>query len=140
MAKNTQLAAGIINAQADLVARALDDGYLRIYSGGQPATADTAVTDQVLLAELRFATVSAPAASGGVLTFAALAPATAVASGTAAWFRCLSADGTTVVFDGTVGGSGDGANLTLNTTTITLGGLIGVSSADYTVAASSPGY
>lgn len=140
MPKNTQIAAAVASAQADALARALDDGYLRIYAGTQPATADTAITNQTLLVELRFAAVSAPAASDGVLTFSALLAASALSTGIATWFRCLSSDGTTVIFDGTVGTSVDGANLTLNTTSITAGGLIGVSAASYTVATSSTGY
>lgn len=126
--KNTQMALATINAQADLLARALDNGYMRIYAGAQPATADTAVTSQTLLAELRFAATSAPAAVNGVLTFAALVAAVAAASGTAAWFRCLAADGSTPVLDGSVGLAGDDPNLVLNSVTIAAGGSVAVTS------------
>ena len=47
----------------------LDNGYLRIYDGTQPATANTAIGSQVLLAELRFNADAAPVAVNGVLTF-----------------------------------------------------------------------
>lgn len=128
MSKNTQVATAIVNAQADLVARALDDGYLRIYAGVQPSNADTAVTSQTLLAELRFAATSAPAADNGVITFDDIDSAVAVANGTAAWFRCLAADGTTVVLDGSLGLAGDDPNLVLNAVTIAIGGSVAVSS------------
>lgn len=103
MAKNIQLSNEAANAEADAIARLLDNGYLRIYDGAQPATANTAVGTQNLLAELRFAATSAPAAAAGVLTFSTIAAAVAALTGTAAWFRALKSDGTSAVFDGTVG-------------------------------------
>lgn len=118
MAKNTQLADATVNGQADNMARRLDNGYLRIFAGAQPATGDTALSGETLLAELRFAATSAPAASGGVLTFNALTPdSSANAGGTAAYFRAFQSDGTTPVFDGSVGTSD--ANLVMSSPTIT---------------------
>ncbi len=55
MPLNTQIANASVNAQGDAIARHLDNGYLRIYSGAQPATADTALSANTLLAELGFA-------------------------------------------------------------------------------------
>lgn len=133
MSKNTQVATAIVNAQADLVARALDDGYLRIYAGAQPSNADTAVTSQTLLAELRFAEVSAPAAENGVITFAAIGSTIAAATGDASWFRALATDGTTAVLDGSVGLAGDGPNLVLSTTTIVVGGSVSIVSLTHSV-------
>lgn len=131
MALNPKLANASANAAADAVARQLDSGYLRIYDGTQPTDADTAVGAQVLLAELRFNATSAPAASGGVLTFNAFtADSSANATGTATWFRALQSNGTSAVFDGTVGTSG--ANLNLNTTSIVSGAAVSVSSFSYT--------
>lgn len=104
MAANPKFSTAAVNAEADAFARLLDTGYLRIYSGSQPATADTALGAQVLLAELRFNATSAPAASAGLLTFNAItSDSSADATGTAAWFRALKSDGTSVVMDGTVG-------------------------------------
>jgi hypothetical protein len=85
----------------------------------------------VLLAELRFNATSAPAASAGVLTFNAFtADSSADATGTAAWFRALKSDGSTVVFDGSVGTSG--ANLNLNSVAIQSGAAVSVSAFTYT--------
>ena len=104
MALNPKYANATVNAEADALARQLDNGYLRIYDGAQPATADTAIGAQVLLAELRFNATSAPAAAAGLLTFNAFtSDSSANATGTAAWARALQSNGTSVVMDGTVG-------------------------------------
>lgn len=90
MALNLKLANAAVNAEADALSDQLDNGYLRIYDGTHPATADTAITTQTLLAELRFNATAAPAASAGVLTFNAFtSDPSANASGTATWFRAL---------------------------------------------------
>jgi hypothetical protein len=104
MALSPKFANATVSAEADALARLLDNGYLRIYDGTQPATADTAIGAQVLLAELRFSATSAPAASNGLLTFNAFtSDASANNTGTASWARCLASDGTSVVMDGSVG-------------------------------------
>jgi hypothetical protein len=138
MALNTQLANVTVNAQADALATLLNSGYLRIYSGTQPATADTALSGNTLLAELRFNATAAPAASGGLLTFNAItSDSSADASGTATFFRALKSDGTTVVLDGSVGTSS--ANLVLSTTTITATQVVSCSSFTHDVLNSSSG-
>lgn len=138
MALNTQIADATANAQADVLATNLNNGYLRIYSGTQAATADTAIGAQVLLAELRFNATAAPAASGGVLTFNAItADSSADASGTAAWFRALKSDGTTVVMDGSVGTAT--ANMIIATTTITAAQTVSCSSFTHDVKNSTSG-
>jgi hypothetical protein len=132
MALNLKISNTAANAEADALARLLDNGYLRIYSGTQAADADTAIGAQVLLAELRFNATSAPAASAGVLTFNAFtSDSSADATGTATWARALKSDGTTVVFDESVGTSG--ANLNLNSVAISAGAAVSVSSHSYTV-------
>ena len=106
MAHSPRLTNDLANAMADALAALLDDGYLRIYDGTQPATADTAITTQTLLAELRFDSPAAPAASAGILTFNAITDdASANDTGTATWARMLQSDGTTAVMDGSVGES-----------------------------------
>lgn len=140
MAKNTQIANATVNAQADAMATLLNNGYLRIYDGTQPATADTAVGAQVLLAELRFNATAAPAASGGLLTFNAFtADSSANASGTASWFRALKSDGTTVVFDGNVGITGSTSCMEMATTTIAAGVQVSVTSFTHDVLNASSG-
>ena len=65
MALNTQLSNSAVNTEADALGPQLNTGYLRIYDGTQPATADTAIGAQVLLAELRFNATAFPAAVAG---------------------------------------------------------------------------
>jgi hypothetical protein len=104
MARRTTIAAEVVNLQAGVLANLLDGGYLRIYGGTRPATPDDPVTDQTLLAELRFSAPAAATIEDGVVTFAPLQEEpSAPASGTARWFRCVSADGVTPVYDGNVG-------------------------------------
>jgi len=131
VALNPKFGNAAANAAADAISDALDNGYLRIYTGSQPAGADTALSGQTLLAELRYANPASGAASGGVVTFSAMtADSSADATGTAAWFRALKSDGTTAVFDGSVGTSG--CDLNLNSTAIQSGAAVSISSHTYT--------
>lgn len=132
MANNLKLSNEAVNAEADAFSVLLDNGYLRIYDGTQPATANTAIGSQVLLAELRFNADAAPIAVNGVLTFNAITQdSSADDKGTASWFRALKSDGSTVMFDGTVGVSG--SDLNIATTAIVAGAIVGVTSFVYTV-------
>lgn len=108
MALNTQISEAAANAQADVVARMLKNGYLRIYDGEQPSSPDAPVTTQNKLAELRFSDFSVP--RGGIIKANKIVHAVAEKNGTATWFRALSADGKTAVMDGTVGSSGCNIN------------------------------
>jgi hypothetical protein len=112
------------NAQLDAITTAIGtSGKLRIYDGTRPATGGTATT---LLAELPLSATAAPAASGGVLTLNAITTdASADATGTATWFRIVTSANAAVV-DGSVGTSG--ADLNLNSTSLTAGGSVAVTS------------
>lgn len=102
----------VANAQADALARKVDNGYLRIYSGTRPATSATALSGNTILAELTCGSPFAPAASGGVLTANAITQdSSANATGTATFYRLFRSDGTTVCWDGDVGTSGADLNL-----------------------------
>lgn len=131
MSLNPKLSNAAANAAADAVCALLNSGYLRIYDGSQPTDADTAIGAQVLLAELRFnATAFGGAASAVATANAITSDSSADATGTAAWFRALKSDGTTVIFDGSVGTSG--ANLNLNSVAISAGAAVSVSSFTFT--------
>lgn len=120
------------NAAADAVTVLLNSGKLRIYDGTQPATADTAIVAQVLLAELTFNSTAFGAAAAGVAAANAItSDTTADATGTATWFRALKSDNTPI-FDGSVGTSG--ANLNLNSVAISAGAAVSVTSFSYTQA------
>ena len=141
MALNTQLANATVNGQGDNLSARLNSGFLRIYDGTQPATADTAVSTQVLLAELTFSATAAPATSNGLITFNAItSDSSANATGTPTWFRAVQSNGTTVVMDGSVGASG--ANLNLSGLTggqIIIAGTVAVSSFTHDVLNASSG-
>lgn len=125
MALNPQLSTESVNAMADALGAKFDNGYLRIYDGAQPTSAADAITDQVLLAELRFAADAFPAAVEGVLTANSIsADPSADASGIATWARMFKSDGTSVIMDGTVGVSD--ANVIIASTAIVAGSNIGV--------------
>lgn len=131
------------NAVRSLAALAIDqefdNGYLRIYAAGtagRPAGPGTAITDQPLLAELRFAATAVSGESAGVLTFAALTPEdAALATGTALFARALKSDGTTALLDLSCGTSD--ANVILSTLAIQAGVQVSVSAMTVTIPATS---
>lgn len=134
MALNTQTAANARNAALDALTALFNTGYLRIYSGTQPANADTALSGNVLLAELRFGATAFGAAAAGVSTANAItSDSSADATGTATFFRCLKSDGTTALLDGTVGTAT--SNMILNSTAIQSGAAVSVTGMTITLPA-----
>lgn len=113
------------NDRLNLVTARIDAGAgvgkLKIYDGTKPAVG-AAITTQNLLATPLFSATSFPAASGGSMTANAITSQNAVADGTATWFRCTDSDDNVVL-------DGDIADLNLNTTNITLGLEVAVTSA-----------
>lgn len=106
MSQNVLITTASKNASLDAVLDQLNSGYLRIYDGTRPVDPNTAISSQVLLAELRFNATAFAAASAGSKTANAITKDSAAdATGTATWFRCLKSDGTTAVLDGNVGTS-----------------------------------
>lgn len=111
-----------------------NSGTLNIYTGSQPTDANTALGAQTLLVTLTFGSTAfaSSAASGSpgskivTATANAITSGTAVANGTAAWFRVLKSDATTIVFDGSVGTSG--CDLNLSTVAITIGAVVSIAS------------
>jgi hypothetical protein len=129
---NTQLSDLAANTQLDALAPLANSGYLRIYDGTQPATADTAITNQVLLAELRMNATAFDAAVAGVITARAITDdSSADHTGTATWFRLLKSDGTTKLWDGSAGTAT--ANLILNSVAIQAGARVSVTSFTHTL-------
>jgi len=126
------LPTAVRNAKLDaLIAYVGNAGILRIYSGTVPASANAALSGNTVLAELTCGSPFAPAAASGVLTANAITQDTAAnATGTAAFFRLFKSDGTTVAAQGTVGTTG--ADVNLNTVSITLNGPVSVTSLVWT--------
>lgn len=130
MALDPQLSNEGASAAADAACALCNTGYLRIYSGTKPANADAAITG-TLLAELTFGATAFAGASNGVATANAIGADTAAdATGTATHFRAWKSNGTSPVFDGTVGTSG--ADLNLNSVAIQSGAQVSVTSLTYT--------
>src|SRR4051812_10575035 len=130
MPVNSQYSVNSNNAALDARTARLNNGYLRVYSLAQPATAAVAITNQVLLAELRFGNPAFAPAAASAAVAAALAAATILATGVATWFRCLQSDGATVECDGSVGTAA--ANLIVGSTNFQQGADAVVSSLTLT--------
>jgi hypothetical protein len=111
-----QLSTTVRNAMLDAITTAAGNGcILRIYdntSPGRPASPATAVTTQVVLAELTCGTPFAGTAASGVLTLSSITQdSSANNSGTATWFRIFKSDGTTAVADGNIALSASDLNM-----------------------------
>jgi hypothetical protein len=94
----------------------LDDGLIKFYSGTRPAGPDTALSGNTLLATATFGATAFGSPSGGAATANAITgDAAADASGIPTFARLFEDDGTTVVADVSVGKTGSGAELIINT-------------------------
>lgn len=133
MAHNTKLTDLVANTQANAQAALADNGYLRWYDGAQPATADTPITDQNMVAELRFGLTAFGPAAAGVITANAIAPDPAAIGGIAAWFRIFAADGTTPLWDGNIGLVGSNSDIELNSVIVPPGIECGLTEFTHTV-------
>lgn len=127
MANNVQRTNLAANTGLDAETALLNSGKLKIYSGTQPATGDTALSGNTLLATLTFNATAFGAASGAIATANAITSETnAPNTGTATFARLFKSDGTTAVMDCSVGTSG--ADITLPTVSITAGDTVAISS------------
>jgi hypothetical protein len=134
MAAATKITNAVASLMADQgIGLVADSGFVKIYdaTGGVPATADTALTTQVLLATLTLNVDAFPAAVNGVLTANAITQdSSADATGTAAFFRVTKSDGT-VLWQGTCGTAA--ADMILNSVALSIGAAVQISSLTYTV-------
>lgn len=121
MALNSQISDVAANAALDALTALLNGGFMRIYSGPQPDNANGGTTGaNTLLASCALSNPAFQAAVSGVAVANAIDPdPNAANTGTAEWYRLVRSNGTTVVADGSIGTSG--ANINLNTTSITAG-------------------
>ena len=139
MAGETYLSTAAQNAAAnaivDLVDAGSGAGTFLIYDGTRPASANTAVTTQTLLATLTFSDPAFGAASSGVCTASAITEdSSADATGTASWCRIVDSDAN-VIFDGDVTATGGGGCVELATTTIPAGSQVDVTACTFTLNA-----
>lgn len=123
-------------AANDAVKVLFNTGVIKVYAGTQPTDANTSIGSPTLLGTFTMAATAfgTSAGTGTTPNRSALATATnpadvtAVATGTAAFFRAFKSDGTTVICDGSVTATGSGGDMTLTDTSITLGETMSVSS------------
>ena len=126
MASNLKYSNGTRDAQQQgLITYAGSGAIIHIYDGTQPSNANTAISGQTLLVSLAISG-SFGTDSNGTITLSSVTNGTAVASGTAQFFRITKSDGTTVVMDGSVGTSS--ADMILNNTSIANGQTVSISS------------
>lgn len=134
---NLRITAAVRNSMLDTLRTAMDAGAgaatCKIYTGTQPANADTGLSGNTLLGTLTFTDPAAPGASSGTLTFSAITQdSSADATGTATWARIADSTGTTI-FDCDAGTSG--TTIILNTASIVAGGPISITSATLSIPA-----
>jgi hypothetical protein len=133
-----RIAVATRNALAGAVATLVDAGpgagTLKIYTGSQPATGDTAASG-TLLATVALGDPAFGSAATGTITAADPAAVTAVATGTAGWFRVQDSTGANV-YDGDVTATGGGGALTLATTSVSTGLSIDITALTVTMPAS----
>lgn len=116
------------NAALDAVLDQVDAGLLKIYSGTQPATVATAITDQVLLAVLTLDDPAwDPAAAGSKALGAVTADAAANGTGVAAWCSFCLTNGTRI-YEDSAGEAADDCALILDDKNIETGGEVSVTS------------
>lgn len=129
-----RLATGTRNAKVNAAVARLDAGVgpgeIRVYTGAQPATPQTAASG-TLLATIVLADPAYGAAAAGTANLVDPAAVTAVADGTAGWCRFVDS-AAVAVFDGDVTATGGGGVLELATTTVSTGLSIDVTGGTYT--------
>jgi len=123
------------NAMLDVITTAIGtSAVMNLYAGVQPADVSAAVTAaNAIVATPTFPSTNAFAtATGGVITANTITSDSSAAGGTATWFSICKSTGARVA-DGSVGTSG--ADLNLNSTTITTGAAVAITAFTITLAA-----
>ena len=115
------------NASLNAMVTRLNSGIIRIYTGAQPATPETAASG-TLLAECTLNATSGTVTNGVFTAGAITQDSSANNTGTAGWFRVFQSNGTTVEFDGLAG-----AELTMANYNIVAGGTVSITALTYTL-------
>lgn len=130
-------AAATREAALAAIAALCNGGTINIYSGTQPTTPDTALGGgNHLLATLTFDATAftipgSDASTSSTITARTITGGTAIYTGVATFARALTS-GTAVVCDFTVGASGSGADLIINSTSVSSGASVTCSSLTIT--------
>ena len=136
MAKNSQLSNLVVNTQCNALAALLDNGFIDVMDGPQPAAADLPITTQTLGVTLTFGDPAFRPPVAGVLVSNTIQPGVAVASIRPAWARIYKADHKTTIMD--ISAGTENSNLIIPTAHVEKGMTL---SAEYThvIAKSAPG-
>jgi hypothetical protein len=120
------------NAGTNAIVDLLDGGgTINFYSGTMPATPETAISTQILLATLTLSTPAFAAASGGSAAASAITDDTSAdETGVVTWARILNSS-SVAVMDVDVGTSG--ASITLNTTNVVESGTVRITGFSFGV-------
>jgi hypothetical protein len=117
-----------------LITYAGSAALLKIFSGTKPALGGAETTK---LAQLTF-TGNIGTCANGIITIPQMSSDTSAdATGTASWARILKSDNATIVMDMDVSAGGGGATLTLDNTSVTVGGTVAVTGGTITVGNAS---
>lgn len=127
-----QLSTAVRDAQANqLEAVTGTSPKLRILTGSPPASCAAAQTG-TLLVEITLPSDWLTASSGGTVSKNGTWSGTAVAGGTAGYFRIVDSSGTTCHMQGTVSMSGGGGDMIMDNTSIASGQTVTVNTFTYT--------
>lgn len=133
MAATPMISMAAAQAALNAVTALLNSGFINIYTGSLPATAETSASGTLLSSACAFGATAFGAATDPGSTGLATATANSIASdtnaansGTAGYFRALKSDHTTVVVQGTCGTSS--ADMIMSSTTITAGQTVAITS------------
>lgn len=121
------------NAAVDALVALANNGFVKVYTGSEPATPETAASG-TLLATATFGASAFGASASGTATAAAISPDTSIdATGTAGYFRVLKSDATTVLWQGTVTATGGGGDMTVNTVSFVAAAQFSITSLTFTL-------
>lgn len=125
MSDTARFATARKTSRATLLITWLNGATLTLYAGTVPASADTAISDQVALAEFTLPNPSGSVTDGAFTLASGTDPATVLADGTPSFGRITDSVGATVG-DFDAGATGSGAALILDNTSLITGALVSV--------------
>jgi hypothetical protein len=123
---------GLINRVIDDFAEVFFGGTLAIYAGTRPVTPNTAPVGNPLV-RVALPLVPFGDADAGEAVLAGEWQGTVRYAGTATWFRLFDAGGTRSL-DGDVSEIGDGGDIEMEETTLTVGNVVAITAASLTAS------
>lgn len=112
MAHNLNLSIAAANVAMDAISPLLNGGFIDFYDGVQPASGDSAITTQQLLATLTLSNPAFGVSSAGIISALAIGADVDInATSKTTWARLYRSDHTSVVVDLSVGTTGCDINL-----------------------------